>query len=251
MEIKYYCYPEIDSTNSEARRRLTEGTIESPSVVYALSQTAGRGRQGKSFFSPKDAGVYMSVIIEPNCAVYEQVTITTRVAVAVAKAIAVVCGIQPSIKWVNDLYVGNRKVCGILCEAVMGQASSETGTQLLKNVIIGVGINVSTVSFPKELEGIAGSLDVNDEEKKGELIRAVAEKILEETADLKDLSYLSYYRKHSNVIGRDITFTEDGITTQARAVDIDDIGGLIVEISDENGKIKTRTLNSGEISVRL
>jgi len=243
----YLYFDSIDSTNTHARRLLDSDALKLPAVLVAGEQTAGRGRHGNSFYSPAETGIYMSVVIAPGCAVNEQVTLTTRVAVAAARAVEKTTGTAPEIKWVNDLYLGGRKICGILCEAV-----NDYEKNLIKAVIIGIGINLTTRDFPEEIRmtagSLAGGLALCEEPRqlKDRLTRAVAEEVLAETADLSDLSYLEYYKAHSGVLGREITYTEDGRLYEATAMDIDSEGGLIVEC----GGIR-KTLNSGEISLRL
>lgn len=246
MDYRYY--ETIDSTNNEAKRLISSEDITTPLLVVAKTQTAGRGRQGKSFYSPADTGLYMTLAVPMNCPIASQVTVTTRVAVAVAQTLErqfADLKIVPEIKWVNDIYVRGLKACGILCEAV-----NDYDRQLLKWAIIGVGVNISTQEWPGELNGIAGSIaDVSVD--KEALARAVALRILDLLDDMSDENYLDYYRAHSNVIGKDIEFTENGSVMQAHAVDVDATGGLMVNVLSGIGAGERRVLNSGEITVRV
>lgn len=237
--VKVVCFDEIDSTSTFLKQQLNSGET-SEMLAVAKKQTAGRGRNGKSFYSPENTGLYMSVLLHPNCRMADAVGVTTCVSVAVSRAIEKVTGKSVGIKWVNDLYVENKKVCGILCEAVNDYKQGIT-----KSVIIGVGVNLSTADFPEDIKLTAGSLGVEPD--------CTAELCAEITNALFSLDFggisetvLEEYRKKSIVIGKDISYFVNGQKFTARAISIDNSGGLVVE---RNGEIKT--LNSGEITVRF
>lgn len=143
-----------DSTNRRVQELAQSGAPDGLTVI-ANEQTAGRGRLGRSFHSPKDTGIYFSVLLRPTCRPAEIVQITTWTAVAIARAIERTTGIRPDIKWVNDLIMGERKICGILTEM---SVESETGT--IQYVVVGIGVNVNQKidEFPEELREIAGSI---------------------------------------------------------------------------------------------
>lgn len=227
----------VDSTNTEAKRRIVAG-LDRPLLVAAEAQTAGRGRQGKFFYSPEGTGIYMTLVVHPNVPVTDAVSVTTRASVAVCRAIRKLTAAKPEIKWVNDLYLGDKKICGILVEAV-----SDFETGITKSLVIGVGVNIRTVDFPAELT--AASLHPEGVSR-NELIAEIARQLLAETTDLRDRSYLEDYRRWSLVIGKPIYYWKNDEKREAVAVGIDDNGGLIIE---EHG-VRT-TLQSGEISVRL
>ena len=269
-----YFFDEIDSTNNEAKRRIAAMDSDSirPFVLAARSQTAGRGRQGKSFYSPKGTGIYLTAVCPVDCPIEGQVTMTTKAAVAVSRAIEGFFGTGCAIKWVNDIYINDRKCCGILCEAV-----NDYERNRLKAVVIGVGVNVSTSDWPEDIANIAGSIrkeKLNDAEFEG-FTQRLSDEIMKVIYE-PDGSEMEYYRAHSYVIGREISFIEktdtertdpaekdtgtDSIKTDtaktdtsntvsftAQAVDIDENGGLIVKMP--SGELKT--LDSGEITVRL
>jgi len=237
-DVRVEVFPELDSTNAEAKRRLKNGLCE-PLLLVAEHQTAGRGRQGRSFYSPDGTGIYMTLVVHPNAPLTDAVSVTTRASVAVCRAIRRLTGLNAEIKWVNDLYYNGKKICGILVEAVSDFAES-----LTKSLVIGVGVNVTTQDFPKELpEAASLGTAVN----RSRLTAAIAEELLRETADLHDKSYLSDYRAWSLVLGKKIVWTMDGVKREALAVEIDGEGGLVIR--EEDGTV--RTLRSGEISVRL
>ncbi len=231
---------QTDSTSSFVRRKLNEG-YSGKLLVVAEGQTSGRGRNGKSFYSPEGTGLYFSVLLKLNCKIQDAVTVTTRASVEIARVIEKVTKRSLGIKWVNDLYFGGKKVCGILCEAVNDYKSMTT-----QYMIIGVGINLSTDAFPSEIQGVAGSLGVNEEIKPilaAEIARALFNI---ETGDLSR-ELLDEYRRRSNVLGRRIDYFASGEKKSALAVGIDSKGGLVIE--KENGE--RAVLDSGEISVRI
>ncbi len=235
-DIKVIFYDETDSTNNQAKRLINDGE-KGNLLVCAGRQTAGRGRQGKSFYSPEGAGIYMSLVIHPGSSLQNAVTATTAAAVAVCRAIEKITNITPEIKWVNDVYVNGRKVCGILTEAV---TDFESGT--VSSVIIGIGVNITTENFPSDVEN-AGAL--NADISRSTLIARIADELMKIV--LGDYSaFIGYYRTHSMIIGRQITFFENGTATDGTALAIDETGGLVVRT--ENGE--TRTLRSGEITLR-
>lgn len=236
--IRIECLESVDSTNSLAKRMIANGDDENePMLITADRQTAGRGRQGKSFYSPAGTGIYMSLVLHPNADLQNAVTATTAASVAVCKAIERLTDIKPKIKWVNDVYVNGQKICGILTEAV---SDFESGT--VTSVIIGIGINISTNDFPSDIEN-AGCL--NSDVNRNELAAAVADELLELSLGNYD-DFIDYYISRSMIIGCKINYIEKGVSTAATAVSIDKTGGLTVE--KENGE--RVTLRSGEISIR-
>lgn len=235
-KIKVYYYNSVDSTNNEAKR-LIPGGEDSVFLVAANEQTEGRGRQGKSFYSPPDTGIYMSLVLHPCAPLANAVSATTAAAVAVCKAIERLTGEVPGIKWVNDVYLHGEKICGILTEAV---SDFETGT--VQSVIIGVGVNITTEDFPSGTEN-AGCIGLKI--NRARLIGAITDALIETAAsDYSD--FIDYYRSRSIILGRKIRYKENGVWQNATAVEIDPSGGLVIKT--ESGE--TRTLRSGEISVR-
>lgn len=228
-------YDCIDSTNSEAKR-LAEVSAEN-TVIIAKEQTAGRGRLGRSFYAPKGGGLYLSFLQRCNIPPADIVAVTTAVSVVVSRAIKAAADVDVSIKWVNDLYFEGKKVCGILAEAVWDITNSD-----LKYMVIGIGINCGDIEFPDDIKQLAGSIgNVDRNRLAAELIMGMES--LEEM--VLDKSYIDEYRKKSLVIGREIKILNSGET--AKAVDIDDFGGLVIQ--KDGGE--TKTLSSGEISIRL
>ncbi len=240
--IGVYVYDTIDSTNDEAKRQWKESK-KAPCLFVSDEQTGGRGRRGRSFYSPKGTGIYMSLLLQPTTGIEDAVHITTATAVIVARHIRAFTGADVGIKWVNDLYLSDKKVCGILTEAVM--EPDMTGPPA---VVVGIGINLSTEVFPEELAEIAGGLGVKEGTlSQNSLIARITNDLLAFAENMQDCSYMEDYRKMSIVLGREIRYNEGNVLIRARALDIDSEGGLMVEL--ENGSVKV--LKTGEITVRL
>ncbi len=239
---KLEIHEQLDSTNNRAKTLAAEGAPHGTAVI-ADSQTGGRGRRGRSFFSPEHSGIYLTVILRPSCTPEQASLLTSMAAVATARAIEKVADTDVKIKWVNDLYLGNRKICGILSEAGMNMESGQ-----LDHVAVGIGVNTARMAFPPELEEIATSVG-NETGTAPDRNRLIAE-ILNELEKLYDeqdsAAFLRESRRRSNVIGRDITVIEGEKRYPARAVDIDSRGRLIIETREG----RTR-LNYGEVSLRL
>ena len=150
-ECKVEILSTVDSTNLECKRRIREGR-ELPDLLVANEQTAGRGRLGREFESPEDSGIYMSLHLLPCLQAEDMVLITSAAAVAVCRAIRAVTGDEPVIKWVNDIFLHDKKICGILAEAI-------TGSDGRIHVVLGIGINVWTnkTQLSEQVQKIAGS----------------------------------------------------------------------------------------------
>lgn len=229
-------YDTVDSTNNEAKRLLEQWCI-GEAVIAAEEQTAGRGRQGKSFYSPSGSGLYMTLILRPEGELCDFTLMTSAAAVAVSQAIESVCGIETQIKWVNDILIGGKKVVGILTEAV--SAGGETA------VIVGIGVNITTEDFPQEIRSKAAS--VGEGVSRNILAAEIAKRLFALCDKLPhDKSYMQHYRSRSCVLGRRIAFAEGGIEYSAAAESIDDGGGLWVVL--DSGE--RRLLCGGEISVK-
>lgn len=237
--IAIFSYKEIDSTNTEAKRLVNEGLNET-ALILAESQSSGRGRQGRSFFSPRGSSVYLSIVFHPKSGLSEAVSTTTMAAVAVAETIEELTAEHTEIKWVNDVFYRGKKICGILTEAV---TDFESGT--VASVIVGIGINIGT-DFPPELSDIASCLSP-EQVNRNQLIATVSSRLLKMANAPQDKAYLQSYRTHSLVLGKKVNYFQNGTSYSGTAIDIDDAGGLIIRLADGS----TSTLHSGEISLRL
>ena len=243
-------FGELDSTNSEARRyALTNGLCDNSSRVFtALSQSAGRGRMGRSFFSPEGSGLYFTMLFDVSDMPPDKMLCLTPAAAVAVIRVAKRLGVNGAkIKWVNDILIGGKKACGILAE------SFTVGDK--KYAAVGIGINLFTESFPAELESIATSFfdgSASDDDRLITLAET-AELLATELFDLKkmidagDLSYMDEYRSASAVIGRHISYVKDGVERFGDAIGVDDLGRLSVR--ERSGE--TSVLSGGEISLFL
>ena len=238
-----YIYKTIDSTNQEAKRLASQGAAHG-AVIVSEKQTNGRGRMGRNFFSPAMSGIYMSIILGPKLPVEYCVLCTVAASVAVARAIEDVTQIFAQIKWVNDIFVDGKKVCGILAET----ASAGAGKSF-DYMVLGIGLNfvAPKSDFPPELMGLAGAL--YDKKPDGISRNLMAAEIINHVMDITDTlhtkEFLTEYRSRSMILQKKISITNMGKTMEATAIDIDDNGYLVVK--DPSGAIMT--LSTGEISV--
>lgn len=233
----------IGSTNSEAKL-LAVKNAQHGTTIIAEEQTNGRGRFGRNFFSPSDSGIYMSIILKPHLNIANSVLITTAAAVAVCQSIDKFTDDTPQIKWVNDIFINGKKVCGILTEAV---TNFESG--MMDSVVVGIGINVKTKNkdFPQELQNTAGSIfDDKNNFIRNQLTAEIINNILTISKDLEDKKFMQTYKQRSMILGEHILYKRDNEWHEGYALDIDDCGGLIVYTGDGQ-KI---TLNSGEVSIK-
>ncbi len=231
---------EVGSTNDEMKKMARDGKNEI-AVLIAESQTSGKGRKGREFFSPANTGCYMSILLRPKYTAEECTLLTTMAATAVAEAIQKVTGENAQIKWINDVFIAGKKVAGILTEASVAK-----GGQTLEYAIVGIGVNINAPceGFPEELLDIAGS--VTKKQIKNELIAEIINIFVEYYCNLTEKKYLQRYRERLFFLGKEITVIDTDYTYCATAVDIDDMCRLIVRL--QNGEEKT--LFGGEISIR-
>ncbi|MBR1811830.1 MAG: biotin--[Clostridia bacterium] len=238
-----FVYDRIDSTNREAMERAAAGAAAG-TVILADTQTAGRGRLGRSFYSPPGTGIYMSVILRPDLPLSQLPLITACAGTAVAAAVDRLYGTDTGIKWVNDLYLGGKKFCGILSQASIDM---ERGTP--EAVIIGIGINAAKGAFPDEIAEIAVSLEeaAGKRVRRAQLIGEILKNCADMEAQIRSRSFLAAYKRRSVLLGKEITVhAPDGIYT-AVATDIDENAALLVTTAD--GSVKR--VDSGEVSVRI
>lgn len=235
----------VDSTNAAVREKAAEGAGEGCTVI-ANNQTNGKGRIGRSFFSPPETGIYMSLLLRPaHYSSKQAVKLTTMAAVAGCEAIETVSGEKAQIKWVNDIYIDGKKVSGILTEASLGL---ENG--FLDYAVLGIGINVYPPKggFPGELENIAGAVfSMPHDDGKNRLAAEFLNRFMTYYAKPENSGYADKYRSRSLVIGKEVQVIFPGHFQKAVALDIDEACRLIVRYEDG----KTESLSSGEISVRL
>lgn len=234
-------FPEVGSTNDVARE-MAQNKAPSKTIIIAEHQTAGRGRLGRTFFSPKSSGLYMSIILRPENTVEQAMLLTSLTGVAVCRAIESVSQIECKIKWVNDVFCNGKKLCGISNEASM---NFEYNT--LEYVVIGIGIN-TLGKFENELKDIATTISEcgGTSCNRNDLAAAVINELFTLLPQLEGAEFIDEYRKRSCIIGKRISVISPNSTKQAEALDITRRGFLVVKYDD--GTIAE--LNSGEISIR-
>lgn len=233
------------STNALLKERAVAGAKEGY-VILANSQTAGRGRLGRGFYSPADTGIYMSLLLRPRGYSPDQaVRITTMAAVAACEAIEEVSGKTAKIKWVNDIFMDNKKVSGILTEAAF--SLEDNG---LDYIVVGIGINAypPKEGFPAEVEQIAGTVfEARQNDGKNHLAAAFLNHFMSCYMAGDHTDYTEKYRARSLVIGKEIRVLSPTGQKEAIALDVDEECRLVVRYGDGSRE----TLSSGEISVRL
>lgn len=235
----------IGSTNDEAKKLAAEGAPHG-TVIIADHQTKGRGRMGRTFQSPGGKGIYLSVILRPNCNPGDLMHLTCAVAVAMCDAVETACGIRPGVKWINDLILHDRKLGGILTEMSLGTGGT------VNYAVVGIGINCSqkTDDFPSELQDIAISLEtalgrsVSRAALAAEMVKSLAQ--MAEALQSKKFMLLDIYRSDCVTISKEVIVHTPTENLRGLALDVDSDGALVVRFED--GSI--RAVQAGEVSVR-
>lgn len=231
----------VDSTNNYLKNAADAGAVHG-TVAVADWQTGGRGRMGRRFDSAPGTGVYLSVLLRPACPASELMTLTAQAAVAARRAVAAVCGVSPEIKWVNDLVLGGRKICGILTEL-----SFEAESGLVNWAVVGVGINCNRrlSEFPEALQDVAGSIlsqtgrPVDRTLLAAELIRALSE--------LPGLDWRREYEAACVNLGKPVQLLTPGQPPrEGLAVGLGEQAELLVRFPDGSEE----AVNAGEVTVR-
>lgn len=237
----------LESTNQTAKQLALEGAAHG-TLVLAGHQTAGRGRKGRVFESPAGKGVYLSLVLRVSVPASEALAVTISAAVAVARAVKALCGLELGIKWVNDLYYQGKKVCGILTEAALDLESG-----MLDYAVLGLGFNVIAPAegWPDDLRDVAGAIYDGTPAPGARAMLAAA--FLNEFWPLYRAGprsgCLDEYRSRQALVGRQVLVTpRQGEPRQAAALGINDEWKLIVRFTGES---RPTALNSGEVSVRL
>lgn len=236
----------VTSTNTLVRELAESGEKEGHLLV-AAEQTHGKGRLGRKFSSQKGTGVYFSLLLRPDLSPSDSLLITTCAAVAVAKAIDEITGNSPLIKWVNDIYMNDRKVCGILT-----QAAFDSERNRLSYAVLGIGINIyfNKENLPDEIKDIAGGIFDSDNIPYDAVNRIVARTVdifMKEYDELTKKAFLDYYREHSYLEGKKITVIKSDGEKNATALGINDDLSLIVRY--DNGD--EEALFTGEVSTKV
>ena len=231
----------VDSTNDYLKRMAFNGA-KNGTIVISKEQTKGKGSKGRSFVS-LNGGIYLSVLIRPDFQNFDATIITSLTAVAVSDAIEEICGKKTEIKWVNDVLLQNKKVCGILCESAFANDNKP------EFVVVGIGINFSKPKedFPAEIKDIATYIyETEDKEIKEKLTAKVIDNFFTVYKSLPKKDFLKIYRKRNCVLNKKVNVIKNGLITTATALEIDDECRLLVKYDDGNEEL----LSSAEVSVR-
>ncbi len=239
-DVRITLYREIGSTNAEALTLAREAAPDKPMLLVAESQSAGRGRLGRSFISPL-GGLYMT-LLTPAPTECDLTALTVLAAVAVARAVEKTTGLDTAVKWVNDVYVGSRKLAGILAQ---GAVNPDTGK--ITHVAMGIGINIHGKDFPPEIREIATSIEREGARTdRATLAAAIANEYLAllPTAGSKEIA--TEYKSRSFLIGCEVRVIKPEREYRAKVIDISESCELILGLEDGS----TEYLSTGDVSVR-
>ena len=241
--IEINIFDEVTSTNTLLKEK---GKTKSEfCTIIASSQTGGRGRLGRSFYSPESSGVYFSVLLKPQLEIHKAILITTAAAVAVTRTLEILGCENSQIKWVNDVFVNNKKVCGILTESVIN-----TETKKIDFAVLGVGINLvkPKEDFPEDIKNIAGAV-FSDEKPfvKENFVAEFLNEFYKIYKNLNDAEFMEEYKDKCFCIGKEISVISGDSVRQGTAISIDENARLLVKFSDNHEEF----INSGEISIKI
>ena len=237
--IDVFAYDCVSSTNILAKEWGANSKNEA--LFIAESQTNGRGRMGRTFYSPESSGIYMSLLLRPTIKFEDYTLITTAAAVSVAKAIEAVTQCETKIKWVNDIFLNGKKVCGILTEGVFEEKNTFA--------VLGIGINLFEPKggFPEEISQIAGGIfhEKCSDDTKTELVAKVINNFYKFYYNLPQKAFLEDYRKKDMLYGKTVSYLKNGTLFSGMAQGITD--NLELKVIDNSGN--THLLSSGEVTI--
>jgi len=241
---RLFVFPELDSTNNRLKVLASQGAPHG-TVLIADRQTGGRGRMGRSFLSPPGVGIYMSILLRPECAPQELMHLTCAVAAAMCRAVERSVGLRPGIKWTNDLVLGKKKLCGILTEIGIEAESRE-----VDYAVVGIGINCAHAELPPEVAAMSADLETATGKKPdrsrlaAELVRSLYE--MEQALFTQKDAWLAEFSAHCVTIGQDVKLVRGDEVQFAHADGIDGEAALRVTYPDGTAGV----IASGEVSVR-
>ena len=242
---KIQFFDTITSTNDVLKQLALQGAPEGTTLV-ADCQTGGRGRMGRTFLSPSGVGIYLSVLLRPNCKPTELMHLTCASATASCSAIEQVSGFRPGVKWTNDIVYNKRKLAGILTELGLNQ----DGTTAYAIIGIGFNCNQQLRDFPPAIQDVAGSLKMvtGKETDRALLAAKMIEALYQMNRELlsDQAGILARYRRDCTTLGQEISLVRGNEIRHGKALDVDENGALVVRYED--GTIEA--VNSGEVSVR-
>ena len=230
----------LSSTNDFAKDLINSNKFQNGTTIIANSQTNGRGRFARNFYSPANTGIYFSTILEKSLPIKDVSLITIISAIAVCRAITRLTNFNPQIKWINDVYLNNKKICGILVENISDSTNLKS-----KGIVAGIGINISTENFPKDIQDKAGSIMCNDLSR-NKLIAEILNNLFDLSEDVYNKKIIEEYKSLSLVLNKEISYKKDNKTYTATAIDISDSGNLVVKDSNNNISL----LDCCEISIK-
>ena len=243
IDSEVLVFDSLDSTNTYLKGLAANGQSEG-TVVIAKSQTKGRGRRGRNFYS-KENGLYLSLLLRPDKSAEASLLITVAASVAVALAIERLSGKHTEIKWVNDIFINGKKVSGILTEGAINPLNAK-----LNFAVLGVGVNIFPPkdNFPDEIKNIETAIyeNENSENILPTLAAEIVNIFMSFYKNLEKKEYLTEYKKRSILIGKEVSYIVDGTVFTGRVQGIDDDARLLLDVNGENV-----TLSAGEVSVRL
>ncbi len=243
QKLNIEIFDELDSTNNYLKKLGSKGEKENQ-LAIALSQTGGRGRMGRSFYSPNGTGLYFSLLLHPEFSAEKSLFLTVMSAVSVAETVMKYNKNDVKIKWVNDIYIDGKKVCGILTEGAVNS------NKKLDYAVVGIGINIVAPKngFPDDIKDIATAIfPGNTEEYIKEKIVADVVNNFFSMYNCEDKDYIKRYKEYSYLTGKEINIISGDKTRPATVIDITDDCHLLAR--NENGEIEE--ISSGDVSVRL
>ena len=245
-ELRLEVYKTVTSTNTLLKARAEQGEAAGL-VLLAGEQTAGRGRMGRSFYSPADSGLYLSVLYRPDLPAADAVRITACAAVAAAETIEELSGKATQIKWVNDVLADGKKVCGVLTEASL---DCESGT--VNHLVVGVGVNTAVPAgdYPEALRGVAGAAFTGAPipQLRCRLAAGILDRLTDFMADPGSEACFEAYLARSIVLGRRVNLLSPGREpTAATVLGLERDYALRVRLDDGS----TARVSSGELSLRV
>ena len=236
-------FNELDSTNNYLKKLGSQGE-KNTTLVIAESQTGGRGRMGRSFYSPNGTGIYFSLLLHPEFSAEKSLLFTVMAAVSVAETVMKYNSNDVKIKWVNDIYIDGKKVCGILTEGAINS------NKKLDYAVVGIGINVIAPEngFPDDIKDVATAIFPGNTEEniKEKIVAEVVNKFFKMYNGI-DIDFVKRYKEYSYLTGKDINIISGDNIRPAHVIDITDDCHLLVK--NENDEIEE--ISSGDVSVRL
>ncbi len=243
QKLNITVFQELDSTNSYLKKLGSQGEKENQ-LVIALSQTGGRGRMGRSFYSPNGTGIYFSLLLHPEFSAEKSLLLTVMASVSVAETVMNYNSNDVKIKWVNDVYIDGKKVCGILTEGAIN------ANKMLDYAVVGIGINVTAPEngFPDDIKDIATAIFPGNTEEniKEKIVADVVNKFFDMYNGI-DMDFVNRYKQYSYLTGKEINIISGENTRPATVIDITDECHLLVK--NANGEIEE--ISSGDVSVRV